>query len=76
MNREIKFRTKCKNNGELLEKKQIMGSNIKTIPKEKMKGIKEMSSYMIDELMLLGFELLNNKQREENDEKSETIHQE
>ena len=31
---------------------------------------------MTDELMLLGFELLNNKQGEENDEKSETIHQE
>ena len=53
-----------------------MGSNIKTIPKEKMKWIKEMSPYMIDELMLLGFELLNNKQGEENDEKSKTIHQE
>ena len=35
MNREIKFRTKCKDNGELLEKKHIMGSNIKTIPKKK-----------------------------------------
>ena len=53
-----------------------MGSNIKTIPKEKRKWIKEMSPYMIDELMLLGFELLNNKQGEENDEKSKTIHQE
>ena len=51
-----------------------MGSKIQTIPKEKMKGIKEMSPYMIDELMLLGFELLNNKQREENDEKSKTLH--
>ena len=38
--------------------------------------IKEMSPYMIDELMLLGFELLNNKQGEENDEKTETLHQE
>ena len=28
---------------------------------------------MIDELMLLGFELLNNKQGEENDEKSKTL---
>ena len=50
-----------------------MGSEIKTIPKEKMKGIKEMSPYMIDELMLLGFELLNNKQGDENDEKSKTL---
>lgn len=35
--------------------------------------IKEMPPYMIDELMLLGFELLNNKQGEENDEKSKTL---
>lgn len=53
-----------------------MGSNIKTIPKEKMKGIKEMSPYMIDELMLLGIHLSNIKEREENDEKTKTIHQE
>ena len=53
-----------------------MGSKIKTIPKEKMKGINEMSSYMIDELILLGFELLNNKQGEENDEETKTIYQE
>ena len=49
---------------------------IKTIPKEKMKGIKEMSPYMIDELMLLGIHLSNIKEREENDEKAKTIHQE
>ena len=53
-----------------------MGSEIKTIPKEKMKGIKEMSPYMIDELLLLGIHLSNIKEREENDEKTETIHQE
>ena len=53
-----------------------MGSKIKTIPKEKMKGIKEMSPYMIEELMLLGIHLLNIKEREENDEKSKTLHQE
>ena len=52
-----------------------MGSEIKTIPKEKMKGIKEMSPYMIDELLLLGIHLLNIKEREENDEKSKTIYQ-
>ena len=53
-----------------------MGSKIKTTPKEKMKGIKEMTPYMIDELMLLGFELLNNEQGEENNEEAETLHQE
>ena len=50
-----------------------MGSKIKNIPKEKMKGIKEMSPYMIDELMLLGIHLSNIKGREENDEKSKTL---
>ena len=35
--------------------------------------IKEISHYMIDELMLLGIHLLNNKQGEENDEKSKTL---
>lgn len=53
-----------------------MGSKIKTIPKQKMKGIKKMSPYMIDEMMLLGIHLLNIKEREENDEKSKTIYQE
>ena len=53
-----------------------MGSKIKTIPKEKMKGIKEMSPYMIDELMLLGIHLSNIKEREENNEETETLHQE
>ena len=53
-----------------------MGSKIETIPKEKMKGIKEMSPYMIDELMLLGIHLLNIKKREKNDEETKTIHQE
>lgn len=38
--------------------------------------IKEMPPYMIDELMLLGIHLSNIKEREENDEKTETIHQE
>lgn len=50
-----------------------MGSKIKTIPKEKMKGIKEMFPYMIDEMMLLGIHLSNIKEREENDEKSKTL---
>ena len=53
-----------------------MGSKIKTIPKENMKWIKKMSPYMIDELILLGIHLSNIKEKEENDEKSKTIHQE
>ena len=35
--------------------------------------IKEMSPYQIDELILLGFGLLNNKEGEENDEETETL---
>ena len=38
-----------------------MERKIRTIPKEKMKGIKEMSPYQIDELVLLKFKLLNAK---------------
>ena len=38
-----------------------MEIKIRTIPKEKMKGIKEMSPYQIDELVLLGLKLLNAK---------------
>ena len=50
-----------------------MERNIKTIPKERMKRIKEMSPYQIDEVVLLGFGMLNNKEGEENDEETETI---
>lgn len=39
-----------------------MERKIKTIPKEKMKGIKAMSPYQIDEIFLLGFVLLNDKE--------------
>lgn len=53
-----------------------MERNIKTIPKERMKRIKEMSPYQIDELVLLGFGMLNDKEGEENDEETETLHQE
>ena len=35
-----------------------------------------MSPYQIDELVLLGFVLLNDKEGEENDEETETLHQE
>ena len=53
-----------------------MKRKIRTIPKEKMKGIKAMSPFMIDELMLLGLRLFNNEEGEENDEETETLHQE
>ena len=53
-----------------------MEDEIRTIPKESMKRIKEMSHYQIDEVVLLGFGLLNNKEGEENDEETETLHQE
>ena len=41
-----------------------MERNIKTIPKERMKRIKEMSPYKIDEIVLLGFGISNNKEGE------------
>ena len=50
-----------------------MESEIRTIPKERMKMIKEMSPYQIDEVVLLGFGMLNDKEGEENDEETETI---
>lgn len=50
-----------------------MGRKITTIPKEKMKGIKAMSPYQIDEIFLLGFGMSNNKEGEENDEETETL---
>ena len=39
-----------------------MERNIKTIPKKKMNWIKAMSPYQIDEVVLLGFVLLNDKE--------------
>ena len=53
-----------------------MKKKIITIPKEKMKGIKAMSPFIIEELVLIGLRLLNNKKGEENDEKIENLHQE
>ena len=41
-----------------------MERKIKTIPKEGLKGIKEMSPYQIDEIFLLGFGISNNKEGE------------
>lgn len=39
-----------------------------------MKGIKAMSPFVIDELMLFGLRLLNDKEGEENNEETETLH--
>lgn len=47
-----------------------MESEIRTIPKERMKKIKEMSPYQIDEIYLLGFGMSNNKEGEENYEET------
>ena len=41
-----------------------MESEIRTIQKSKLMKIKEMSPYQIDEIGLLGFGLLNNKEEE------------
>ena len=41
-----------------------MERKIHPIPKEKMKGIKSMSPFVIDELMLVGLMLLNDKEGE------------
>ena len=50
-----------------------MEDEIRTIPKSKMMKIKKMSPYQIDEVVLLGFGMLNNKEGEENDEETETL---
>lgn len=39
-----------------------MERKIRTIPKRKLRKIKEMSPYQIDEIVLLGFLLLNDKE--------------
>ena len=49
-----------------------MESEIRKMPKSKLRKIKEMSPYQIDELVLLGFVLLNESRRENNEE-TETI---
>ena len=41
-----------------------MESEIRKIPKRKLRKIKEMSPYQIDEIFLLGFVLLNDKEGE------------
>ena len=50
-----------------------MEDEIRTIPKSKLMKIKKMSPYQIDEVVLLGFGMLNNKEGEENDEETETL---
>ena len=49
-----------------------MESEIRKMPKSKLRKIKEMSPYMIDEMMLVGLRLLNESRRE-NNEKTETL---
>ena len=46
-----------------------MESEIRKIPKSKLRKIKEMSPYQIDEIFLLGFGMSNNKEEEENMDK-------
>ena len=53
-----------------------MESEIRKIPKSKLWLVKKMSPYQIDDVVLLGFVLLNDKEGEENNEETETLHQE
>ena len=46
-----------------------MERKIRTIQKSKSRHVKEMSPYQIDEVVLLGFGMLNNKEGEENVDK-------
>ena len=50
-----------------------MESEIRKIPKSKLRQVKKMSPYQIDDVVLLGFGLLNDKEGEENDEETETL---
>ena len=45
-----------------------MEREIRTIQKSKLRKIKEMSTYQIDEIFLLGFGMSNNKEGEETNE--------
>lgn len=49
-----------------------MERKIRTISKKKMEGIKAMSPFVIDELMLLGLKLSNYKEGEESHEETST----
>lgn len=46
----------------------------KTIPKRDVRKMKKMSPYLIEELVLLTFGLLNDKEGEENNENTKTLH--
>lgn len=48
-----------------------MERKIRTIHKERLNGIKAMSPFVIDELMLFGLKLFNNKEGEGNVDKQE-----
>lgn len=41
-----------------------MENEIRKIPKSKLRKIKEMSPYQIDEIYLLGFRMSNNNEKE------------
>ena len=41
-----------------------MEDEIRTIPKSKLRKIKEMSPYQIDDIVLLGFGISNNNEKE------------
>ena len=51
-----------------------MKDEIKTIPKSEVRKMKKMSPYLIEELVLLTFGLLNDKKGEENNEETEALH--
>lgn len=51
-----------------------MKDEVKTIPKRDVRKMKKMSPYLIEELVLLTFGLLNDKEGEENNEKTKTLH--
>ena len=51
-----------------------MKDEIKTIPKSEVRKTKKMSPYLIEELVLLAFGLLNDKEGEENNDETETLH--
>ena len=53
-----------------------MESEIRTIQKSKLRKVKKMSPYQIDDVVLLGFGISNNKEGEEKYEETETLQQE
>ena len=51
-----------------------MKDEIKTMPKSEVRNIKKMSPSLIEELVLLSLVWLNDKEGEENNEETETLH--